>query len=142
MPARSSASVFCPSRKFRCWWRWVRRWRPARFWRCCSPRGSRPPTHPFPTLRVRSLSVPALPTAAAPTCMVWLPGAYHGAQDFLAAGFAEAVRTRRTALDLIFVDLELAHVGDRSALQRLRSDIVLPARSARVSNWLGGISFV
>jgi len=72
--------------------------------------------------------------------MVWLPGAYHGAQDFLAAGFAEAVRTRRTALDLIFVDLELAHVGDRSALQRLRSDLVLPARAAGVSIWLGGIS--
>lgn len=72
--------------------------------------------------------------------MVWLPGAYHGAQDFLAAGFAEAVRARRTAVDLVFVDLELAHVGDRSALQRLRSDLVLPARAAGVSIWLGGIS--
>jgi pimeloyl-ACP methyl ester carboxylesterase len=72
--------------------------------------------------------------------MVWLPGAYHDAQDFLAAGFSEAVRTRRTALDLDFVDLELAHVGDRSALERLRSDIVLPARAAGVSIWLGGIS--
>jgi hypothetical protein len=72
--------------------------------------------------------------------MVWLPGAYHAARDFLAAGFAEAVRTRRIALDLNFVDMELAHVGDRSALQRLRSDIVLPARAAGVSIWLGGIS--
>jgi pimeloyl-ACP methyl ester carboxylesterase len=72
--------------------------------------------------------------------MVWLPGAYHAARDFLAAGFAEAVRTRRIALDLDFVDMELAHVGDRSALQRLRSDIVLPARAAGVSIWLGGIS--
>jgi pimeloyl-ACP methyl ester carboxylesterase len=72
--------------------------------------------------------------------MVWLPGAYHGAQDFVTAGFAEAVRTRRAALDLIFVDLELAHVGDRSALLRLRSDIVLPARAAGVSLWVGGIS--
>jgi pimeloyl-ACP methyl ester carboxylesterase len=72
--------------------------------------------------------------------MVWLPGAYHAARDFLAAGFAEAVRTRRIALDLEFVDMELAHVGDRSALQRLRSDIVLPARAAGVSIWLGGIS--
>jgi pimeloyl-ACP methyl ester carboxylesterase len=89
---------------------------------------------------VRSLSVPALSTAAAPTCMVWLPGAYHAAQDFLAAGFAEAVRMRRLDLDLIFVDLELQHVGDRSALPRLRSDIVLPARAAGVSIWLGGIS--
>jgi pimeloyl-ACP methyl ester carboxylesterase len=58
----------------------------------------------------------------------------------LTAGFAEAVRMRRIALDLTFVDMELAHVGDRSALQRLRSDIVLPARAAGVSIWLGGIS--
>jgi pimeloyl-ACP methyl ester carboxylesterase len=72
--------------------------------------------------------------------MAWLPGAFHVAEDFLAAGFAEAVRRRGTALDLIFVDLELAHVGDRSALERLRSDIVLPARAAGVSIWLGGIS--
>jgi pimeloyl-ACP methyl ester carboxylesterase len=72
--------------------------------------------------------------------MVWLPGAYHDAQDFMAAGFAEAVRTRRLDLDLTFVDLELEHVADRSALRRLRSDIVLPARAAGVSIWLGGIS--
>jgi pimeloyl-ACP methyl ester carboxylesterase len=89
---------------------------------------------------MRNISVPALSTAAAPARMVWLPGAYHGAHDFLAAGFAEAVRTRCIALDLTFVDLELAHVGDRSALQRLRSDIVLPARAAGVSIWMGGIS--
>jgi pimeloyl-ACP methyl ester carboxylesterase len=82
----------------------------------------------------------ALASAAAPTRMVWLPGAYHAAQDFLAAGFAEAVRARQVAMDLTFVDLELEHVGDRSALQRLRSDIVLPARAAGVSVWLGGIS--
>jgi pimeloyl-ACP methyl ester carboxylesterase len=72
--------------------------------------------------------------------MVWLPGAYHVAQDFVAAGFPQAVSTRRLALDLIFVDLELEHVGDRSALKRLRSDLVLPARAAGVSIWLGGIS--
>jgi pimeloyl-ACP methyl ester carboxylesterase len=89
---------------------------------------------------MRSICVPALSTAAAPMRMVWLPGAYHGARDFLAAGFPEAVRTRRIALDLSFVDLELAHVGDRSVLQRMRSDLVLPARAAGVSIWMGGIS--
>jgi enterochelin esterase-like enzyme len=72
--------------------------------------------------------------------MVWLPGVYHTAQDFLTAGFADAVRTRRLDLDLIFVDLELAHVGDRSALARLRSDIVLPARAGGIALWMGGIS--
>ena len=89
---------------------------------------------------MRSISVPALATAVAATRMVWLPGAYHAAQDFLTAGFAAAVRARQAALDLVFIDMELAHVGDRSALQQLRTDIVLPARAAGVSVWLGGIS--
>ncbi len=72
--------------------------------------------------------------------MAWLPGAYHHAQDFLDAGFAQAVRRRHKQLDLIFVDLEIEHVGDRSALDQLRSDVILPARTSGVSIWLGGIS--
>jgi hypothetical protein len=72
--------------------------------------------------------------------MAWLPGAYQSAEDFLEAGFAAAAKARGAALDLIFVDLELQHVGDRSVLQRLHLDIVLPARAAGVSLWLGGIS--
>jgi pimeloyl-ACP methyl ester carboxylesterase len=72
--------------------------------------------------------------------MVWLPGAYQTAQDFLTAGFAAVVRRRQAPLDLLFVDMEFAYLGDRAALQLLRSDIVLPARTAGVSIWLGGIS--
>ena len=89
---------------------------------------------------MRSILRPAVAAAAAPTRMVWLPGAYHAAQDFLTAGFVDAVRARQLDLDLIFVDMELAHVGDRSALARLRSDIVLPARAAGIALWMGGIS--
>jgi pimeloyl-ACP methyl ester carboxylesterase len=84
--------------------------------------------------------MPAQPTAAAPTLMAWLPGAYHTAQDFLAAGFAAAVRERRVALDLEFIDMDMEHLGDRGVLQCLRSQVVLPARDAGVSIWLGGIS--
>ena len=72
--------------------------------------------------------------------MVWLPGAYQTAQDFLAAGFAEAVRRRQGVLDLVFVDMEFASLGDRAALKLLRADIVQPARAAGVAIWLGGIS--
>jgi pimeloyl-ACP methyl ester carboxylesterase len=89
---------------------------------------------------VRSIPMPALSTATASSCMVWLPGAYHTAQDFVTAGFAQAVRARQISLDLIFIDMELEHVGDRSALQKLHSDIVSPARAAGISVWLGGIS--
>jgi pimeloyl-ACP methyl ester carboxylesterase len=72
--------------------------------------------------------------------MAWLPGAYHAAQDFLDGGFAAAVHRRRSSLDLVFVDMDLAHVGDRTVLRRLHTDIVLPARAAGISLWLGGIS--
>ena len=72
--------------------------------------------------------------------MVWLPGAYHAARDFLDAGFAQAVLVRDIALDLTFIDLELLHLGDRSALPRLQSEVVLPARNIGISVWLGGVS--
>jgi pimeloyl-ACP methyl ester carboxylesterase len=89
---------------------------------------------------VRTSFRPAKPGAVASARMVWLPGAYHVAQDFLNAGFPEAVQARQISLDLVFVDLELQHLGDRSALQQLRSDIVLPTRNLGVSIWLAGIS--
>jgi hypothetical protein len=72
--------------------------------------------------------------------MVWLPGAYHSPEHFLEAGFDAQVRTRRLPLDLVFVDAELEHLGDRSALERLRRDIVAPARALGCSIWLAGIS--
>ena len=89
---------------------------------------------------MRSHTIAAAAPAVAPTRMAWLPGAYQAAADFAAAGFAEAVRARRAPLDLVFVDLELAHIGDRGVLQELRSTVVLPARAAGVAIWLGGIS--
>jgi len=72
--------------------------------------------------------------------MIWLPGAYQSALDFLHAGFAAAVHGRQAALDLQFVDMEFAYLGDRAALELLRSDVIQPARNAGVSIWLGGIS--
>ena len=89
---------------------------------------------------MRNILLPASPDAPAPTRLAWLPGVYNGAQDFLTAGFAHAVGRRQIALDLDFVDLEMTHWGDRTALQQLRSDIVLPARAAGTAIWLGGIS--
>jgi hypothetical protein len=76
----------------------------------------------------------------APTQMIWLPGAYHSAQDFVNEGFARAALQRRIPLDLRFVDLEMQHLDDRDAFQRLRSEIVLPARDSGAAVWLAGIS--
>ena len=72
--------------------------------------------------------------------MFWLPGAYHQAQQFVETGFAAAVLDREMPLDLVFVDLQLQHLGDRTVLARLREELVLPARKAGIAPWLGGIS--
>jgi hypothetical protein len=76
----------------------------------------------------------------APTLMIWLPGAYHAARDFLEAGFPEAVLLRHLPVDLSFVDLELRYLGDDAAQQQLRTEMVLPARKLGVSVWLAGVS--
>ena len=89
---------------------------------------------------MRSIFRAAQPGVTAATRMVWLPGAYHGARDFLAAGFPEAVLRRQLPLDLIFVDLDMQHLDDREALTRLRSEIVLPMREMGVTVWMAGIS--
>jgi pimeloyl-ACP methyl ester carboxylesterase len=80
------------------------------------------------------------PGVMAPTQMIWLPGAYHLAQNFLEQGFVRAVQARRIPMDLTFVDLEMQHLDDREAFERLRSEIVLPAGGSGRSVWLAGIS--
>jgi hypothetical protein len=89
---------------------------------------------------MRSIWRAASAQSRAPTQMIWFPGAYHGARDFLDQGFARAAANRGRQLDLLFVDLEMTHLGDRVPLQKLRSEIVLPARNAGASVWLAGIS--
>lgn len=72
--------------------------------------------------------------------MIWLPGAYHSAQDFLHEGFARVATQRRVPLDLRFVDLHMQHLDDRDIFRQLRSEIVLPARDSGAAVWLAGIS--
>jgi pimeloyl-ACP methyl ester carboxylesterase len=76
----------------------------------------------------------------APTQMIWLPGAYHRAQDFVDEGFARAAAQRQIRVDLQFVDLEMQHLDDRDAFARLRTELVLPARNSGAAVWLAGIS--
>ena len=87
----------------------------------------------------RSLLAAALPNQAA-VRILWLPGAYNTPEDFVHAGFGEAVSRRGLPLDLEFVDLELRYLGDDSALVELHNEIVLPLRQAGIAVWLGGIS--
>ncbi len=72
--------------------------------------------------------------------MIWLPGAYNVADDFVAAGFGGAVERRGLPLDLEFVDLELRYLGDRAALEELCAGVIAPLRAAGIAVWLSGIS--
>ncbi len=90
---------------------------------------------------MRSIFRAAAENAVAPTRMVWLPGAFHSADAFVKAGFDVSVRSRRIPLDLVFVDTQLEHLRDRGVHERLRRDILEPARALGCrSIWLAGIS--
>jgi pimeloyl-ACP methyl ester carboxylesterase len=90
---------------------------------------------------MRSLLHPVHRGRPASTLMVWLPGAFHGPEDFVHAGFDKSIARRGLDIDLQFADLALDHLGDRSAIVHLARDIVRPAREAGCGSvWLGGIS--
>lgn len=77
----------------------------------------------------------------APVRVLLLPAAYTGPEDFLREGFAKVTRERKLPVDLVFIELKLQHLTDRTILPRLRHEMVLPARAAGCrSIWLGGIS--
>jgi pimeloyl-ACP methyl ester carboxylesterase len=89
---------------------------------------------------MRSIVEPSVHPSGAGARMICLPGAYDSAQNFQNAGFAAAVARHGLDLELIYVDLDLEHLGDRSALQSLREQWVLPALEAGTPCWLAGIS--
>lgn len=90
---------------------------------------------------MRSLVHRAVADRPPTTCMVCLPGAYHAPEDFLTAGFHTRATQRAIPLDLVFVDAELKHLGDRGFRDELQREVLQPARaSGHRSIWLLGIS--
>ena len=87
----------------------------------------------------RNLLAAAHPNEA-DTRILWLPGAYNTPEDFVRAGFGQAVARRGLPLDLEFIDLELRYLGDDSALVELRNEVLEPLEQAGIAVWLGGIS--
>lgn len=79
--------------------------------------------------------------AQADTLLVVLPGAYSAPEEFVREGFVREVRERHLALDVWLVDAHLAYYRNRSILERLRADVLLPARARGYRQvWLLGIS--
>ena len=90
---------------------------------------------------MRRIVVAARPGTVAPIRVALMPGAYQHPEDFERAGFATAVRARGLPIDLEFVAPDLTHVLDRSVLDALRRELIVPARQAGCREiWLGGTS--
>jgi pimeloyl-ACP methyl ester carboxylesterase len=90
---------------------------------------------------MRSVLNAAVSGSVAATRIVCLPGAYNSPEDFLAAGFDESVRRRRLPIDLLFIDVEMRHLGDRDTLKHLKDLVVTPARAQGCQTlWFLGVS--
>ena len=70
---------------------------------------------------MRTPIIPCGPPGALATRIVLLPRAYHELEEFVRAGFDQALRDRGLAAELILADPELAHLSDRSWLARLQA---------------------
>ena len=90
---------------------------------------------------MRTVCESAQAGVTASTRVLFLPAAYTGPEDFVQAGFVSAVRERQLPLDLVFADVTLQHLTDRTILRRVRHELVLPARALGCrSIWICGIS--
>ena len=93
------------------------------------------------TVPIRQIALPAACMARPDTLLVFLPGSYSSADDFIDEGFVATVRERRVAADVLLVDAHLGYYSERSIVDRLHADVVVPARAAGYRHvWLIGIS--
>ncbi|HEU0225741.1 MAG TPA: alpha/beta hydrolase [Steroidobacteraceae bacterium] len=73
--------------------------------------------------------------------LVMLPGARDRAQDLVAHGFVQALRTRDLAVDAVAVDARFDHYLEHSIVAQLEEDIIAPLRRKGLARiWLMGIS--
>lgn len=96
---------------------------------------------PFRAQVVPIPTITLTPEGAGRCLVVLLPGRFANPEEFRRAGFAEAARARGLRLDLVAVDAHLGYYRGRSIVERLRNDIILPARAAGYEQvWIAGTS--
>jgi len=72
---------------------------------------------------------------------VLLPGRRDEPEKFRDAGFVRAVENRKLRLDLVAVDAHLGYYRARTVVDRLRQDVIAPARAAGYDTiWIAGPS--
>lgn len=95
----------------------------------------RPATAPLRVVRVG-----AAPAEARCT-IVLLPGRFDRPEEFVEAGFGEALTAAGVRAEALAADVHVGYYARRTALERIHADLVAPARAAgRGRVWLVGIS--
>lgn len=82
-------------------------------------------------------------SCAAPTdtLLVMLPGAYSTIDEFVREGIVDAVRKQRLRVDVVRVDAHLGYYNKGTVFERLRQDVIEPARARGYRHiWALGIS--
>ena len=93
------------------------------------------------TVPLRVIAADAHCASRPDTLLVLLPGSYSLPEDFEREGFVAALRERRIAVDLRLVDAHVAYYRERSIIDRLRADVIAPARAQGYRHiWIAGIS--
>ena len=93
------------------------------------------------TVPLRTLSVQTSCDTRPDTLLVLLPGIGMAPEEFLDEGFVQAVRDAGLAADVLLVDAHLGYYNNRSVVDRLRDDVLRPARAQGYRQvWLAGIS--
>lgn len=105
---------------------------------------------PMAMLRLPSPCTPAAlpgqsaalsPIRHAPVLLVMLPGAFSLPAEFVDEGYVKALRERGVDADVLIVDSHLGYFSNGTILERLRLDVVGPARAAGYGQiWFVGIS--
>lgn len=96
-------------------------------------------------VRLRPATVPlrtvSYPGSGQPrTLVVLLPGRRDSPEDFGREHFPEIAAQAGARVDMIAVDAHLAYYANRTILERLREDVIAPARRRYDRIWLVGIS--
>lgn len=88
-----------------------------------------------------SLSVPVEAGRTAPALIVFLPGAQEVPKDILDEGLVAEVKRQGLDADVIVADAHMGYFRAGSFEERLRADVVAPARQRGYQTvWLAGIS--
>jgi pimeloyl-ACP methyl ester carboxylesterase len=74
------------------------------------------------------------------TLVVLLPGRYDSPADFGRHGFPEIAARAGARVDMVAVDAHLGYYYKRTIVDRLREDVIGPARKRYDRIWLAGIS--